>query len=180
MVGRDDNRAARVTAVKEMKALIHGGYRYAYSLCANRQDAEDLVQEAWTKLTANGGVQSKAQLFTTIKHAYIDQFRRSRVVRFVPLTTATPEIDATHLAADQSSNANAPSTADIEQALSKLRVEEREAIFLSMVEGYTAKEIGDIIDKPRNTVLSLIHRGRRRLSELLVEASPGEGTRRVR
>jgi RNA polymerase sigma-70 factor (ECF subfamily) len=41
--------------------------------------------------------------------------------------------------------------------------EEREALFLHEVEGYSASEISRMIGEPRGTVLSLMHRGRQRL-----------------
>jgi DNA-directed RNA polymerase specialized sigma24 family protein len=52
-------------------------------------------------------------------------------------------------------------------ALAQLRDEEREALFLCAVEGWTAQEVSDRTGQPRGTVLSLIHRGRIRLRELL-------------
>ena len=49
---------------------------------------------------------------------------------------------------------------DLTQALSRLRPEEREAIYLQAVKGYTAAEAAELMDRPRGTVLSLIHRGK--------------------
>lgn len=45
----------------------------------------------------------------------------------------------------------------LEQALAQLRSIEREALFLAVVEGYTAQEIADLTQQGRGTVLSLIH-----------------------
>jgi RNA polymerase sigma-70 factor (ECF subfamily) len=50
--------------------------------------------------------------------------------------------------------------------LSELRPEEREALFLHEVEGYTASEISRMTGQPRGTVLSLMHRARERLLKL--------------
>ena len=55
----------------------------------------------------------------------------------------------------------------LEDALGELRPNERAALYLSAVEGYTAREIGELLDMPRGTVLSLMHRGRNRLRRLL-------------
>jgi len=41
---------------------------------------------------------------------------------------------------------------------------EREIIFLSAVEGYSTSEISTLIDKPKNSILSIVHRMRLRLS----------------
>ena len=64
--------------------------------------------------------------------------------------------------------------ADLEKPLSRLREEEREALFLNVVEGYTAQEIAKLTDRPRNTVLSLIHRARFKLRrEVASDAADG-------
>ena len=50
--------------------------------------------------------------------------------------------------------------------LAQLRDVEREALFLHVVEGYSVNEIAVLTGKPRGTVLSLIHRGRQKLTTL--------------
>ena len=55
------------------------------------------------------------------------------------------------------------------QSLGQLSMEEREALYLWAVEGYTAKEIAKIGSLSRNTVLSRIHRARAKLRSLLQE-----------
>ena len=57
--------------------------------------------------------------------------------------------------------------ATLESALAELKPLERSALYLNVVEGYTAREIGDLLDLPRGTVLSLMYRGRQRLRGLL-------------
>jgi len=49
----------------------------------------------------------------------------------------------------------------------QLRPNEREALYLNAVEGYTAREIAKQTDMPRNTVLSLIFRARKKLAEII-------------
>ena len=52
-------------------------------------------------------------------------------------------------------------------ALGRLRPEERAVIYLADVEGYTARETADLLEVPRGTVLSMIHRAHKRLRESL-------------
>jgi len=52
-------------------------------------------------------------------------------------------------------------------ALETLRPVERESLFLSAVEGYTAQKIADFTQQPRGTILSLIHRARKKVSSLV-------------
>jgi len=50
-----------------------------------------------------------------------------------------------------------------------LRETEREVLFLSVVEGYTADEIAKLTGSTRGTVLSLIHRSRLKLRNVMAE-----------
>ncbi|MCG8456983.1 MAG: RNA polymerase sigma factor, partial [Holophagales bacterium] len=137
--------------------------RYALSLAHSPEDAEDLVQSACVKLVARyGELGSRALLFTTIRNLFFDGWRRAKVLAFGPLE----EEAADELVAPESS----PGVGrDLRYLLGKLRPEEREAIYLHVVEGYTADEIGSLPGRPRNTVLSLIHRARKRLAAAAVE-----------
>ncbi len=56
---------------------------------------------------------------------------------------------------------------ELEWALATLRPVEREPLFLSAVEGFTAREIGELTDRPRGTVLSLIHRAKGKMRAAL-------------
>ena len=53
------------------------------------------------------------------------------------------------------------------EALAGLRAQEREALYLSVVEGMTAREIAELNGAPRNTVLSWIHRAKQQLRDRL-------------
>ena len=56
------------------------------------------------------------------------------------------------------------------RALGLLRPVERAVMLLSAVEGYTAREIGELLDAPRGTVLSLMHRTRAKIRRWLTES----------
>jgi RNA polymerase sigma-70 factor (ECF subfamily) len=56
---------------------------------------------------------------------------------------------------------------EVNHALGHLRPREREALYLSAVESYTAQEIADLTGSPRGTVLSLLHRAKGKLREIL-------------
>ena len=56
---------------------------------------------------------------------------------------------------------------EMDAALGRLRIEEREALYLAAVEGYTASEIAELTDRPRGSVLSLLHRAKARLRDVL-------------
>ncbi len=145
--------------------LLDAGFRYALSLTARHQDAEDLVQEAWFRLHRHAGkVSGKSILFTTIRNLFVDQYRRDRLVVFEPLDDG-PCVPAE--IADVSAAAIAAH--DLEGPLAALRAEEREALFLNLVEGYSAEEIGGLTGRGRGTVLSLVHRAKLKLRRALTE-----------
>lgn len=150
--------------------LLQAGYRYALSLRARKDDAEDLVQEAWYRLHRHAGrVGGKALLFTAIRNVYVDRWRRERLVVFEPLDDRDEPVDET-AKPDEARFA----VRDLAAPLAALRSEEREALFLSVVEGYTAQEVADFTGRPRGTVLSLIHRAKRKLRQALQDDSAAE------
>lgn len=112
---------------------MQSGFQYAYALTHHHHDAEDLVQTAWLKLHQRyGTVTTKALFFTTIRNLYIDQYRRRQRVRFVTLTGEHEPFSAS------GKDTGEETKVAIEQMLSKLRDIEREALFLHIVEGYSA------------------------------------------
>ncbi|MEM9557825.1 MAG: RNA polymerase sigma factor [Acidobacteriota bacterium] len=136
--------------------LLQAGYRYALSLTADVAEAEDLAQQGWLRLHRRyGGRKKTSLLFTTVRRLFIDRFRRGRRVELVALEDL--ETEPEDLAMPSLEHV------DLERLLAGLRAKEREALFLHAVEGYTAAEIAELTDRSRGTVLSLIHRARRKL-----------------
>ncbi|MEM9594638.1 MAG: RNA polymerase sigma factor [Acidobacteriota bacterium] len=154
------------------RELIQAGYRYALSLAHSPQDAEDLVQAASVKLYERQGALGNRPLFlTTIRNLFYDGWRRGKVVAFRSMDSEPSGEPST---ADPSPGIRR----DLLYFLGKLRPEEREAIYLNVVEGYTAEEIARWTDRPRNTVLSHLHRARKRLASAAAEETqrlPAEG-----
>ncbi len=141
--------------------LLQSGFRYAYALTHHHHDSEDLVQAAWLKLHERySEVKTKALFFTTIRNLYIDQYRRKKLIRFITLTN-----EHEYLQASEDTGAEGARVVT-DQMLSKLRDTEREVLFLNIVEGYSANEIAKLTGRPRGTVLSLLHRSRKKLAAL--------------
>lgn len=143
----------------EEKDLLQAGYRYALSLTHHPQDAEDVVQTACLKLySKKGRIKSKSLLFKTIRNLFFDQQRRGKLIQFQTLNEHQDIAAGSTLSHETLSIA-----ADLESLLGALRPEEREALYLNMVEGYTAREIAKLNGQSRNTILSLLHRGKQKL-----------------
>lgn len=138
--------------------LAQAGYRYALSIARHHQDAEDLVQQAWLKLQrAYGRVEGTPVLFRAIRNLFYDQRRRSKIVQFEPLENSPEPGKGEAIGVSM----------DMELLMSRLRPEEREALYLNVVEGFTATEISAQTGSPRGTILSHIHRARQKLAKAL-------------
>ncbi len=138
--------------------FLNAGYRYAMSLSANQQDSEDLVHDAWIRLERRyGRSPDKPLLFRTIRNLYIDQYRRARKIRFDEFVESTMD------AGLESFESSLMDAEIVELMLDRLRDVEREALYLSVVEGYTAEEIASMTGSVRGTVLSMLHRSKTRL-----------------
>lgn len=143
--------------------LLNAGYRYGWSLTSSKQDAEDLVHDAWIRLTKRyNEVPGKPLLFTTIRNIYIDQLRKDkRALRYreesvVELAPNTSELERDFIHKDE-----------IKFLMSKLRDVENEVLYLSLMEGYTAEEIASMTSSTRGSVLSLLHRSKQKLRQWL-------------
>lgn len=128
--------------------LLEHGYRYALSLTGDVPSAEDLLQEAWTAVLTARGPLEKPYFFRAIRSRWIDTHRRAQVIRFEsvgePIQSVGPE-------AERLIEADA-----LWEGLLALREEEREALYLHHVEGWSAREVAERTHRPRNTVLSLL------------------------
>jgi RNA polymerase sigma factor (sigma-70 family) len=140
--------------------LLQSGYRYALALTHHRADAEDLVQESWLNLCRRyGEVASCAVLIISVRNLFIDGCRRKRIVAFVPLDEQEPGALPAGIAEELGLRG------DIDALLRILRPNEREVLFLHYYCGHTAEEIARTSNRPRGSVLSMIHRAIAKLRE---------------
>lgn len=170
----DRESGASKIAIEE---LLRQGYRFALSLTRDPSRAEDLLHDAWVAVLKASGPHTAAYLITAIRTRFVDGQRRA-------LIAPTESIDARpRLVAEIESEfwsdpcRTVPLKATLDRALGLLRPEERAVLVLSAVFGYTAREIGELLDAPRGTVLSLMHRTRAKMRRWLTEQPDREDRR---
>ena len=139
-------------------------YRYCFSLTADESQAYDLLHNSLEKfLTANvGQVENDfAYMKRVIRNQYIDENRkRSKYV--------LEEYDdaVTYLDMDTDALEKMVATQyQVEEVWRKLSVSEREIMYFWAIEGYTTDELARFLDMSRGTLLSKIHRLRKRLEQ---------------
>lgn len=160
MTSSDDKHAQ----LGDLNALLHRGYRYALALTHNTDEADDVLQDAWVAVLNASQTRSPGILFRAIRSRFIDRYRRKRLVSMSSLDSEPGE----HMDPNAQCDLNGViAYNELERALGGVRSEERELLFLSAVEGYTAEEIGDLTDRTSGAVRVLLYRVRRKLQVAL-------------
>ena len=151
----------------QLEELLESGFRFAFSLTNDYDEAKDLLQDSCSKIINVNGSWNKGYLFKTIKNKFIDNCRKSN--RY-PHDNIEESDEYEFNNESFISNEEVFYSLDndlIERALSELKENEREIFYLFVVEEMTAKQIAQVIGIPRGTVLSLVHRTRKKLQVLL-------------
>lgn len=151
---------------EEMLEHLQSLRAFAMSLVRDRSEADDLVQETIARAWANidsfkPGTNMRAWLFTILRnHFYTIRRKRKREVRdedgeMVQRLAVGPDHDG-RLALEE-----------FKDAFAQLRDEQREALLLVGVSGFSCEEAAAMCGCAPGTIKSRASRGRKRLSELL-------------
>jgi RNA polymerase sigma-70 factor, ECF subfamily len=167
-------------AMEHMSSL----YTAALRMTRNPADAEDLVQETYLKAyrafnSYQEGTNLKAWLYRILTNTFINSYRAKKRR---PEQVDVDEVEDLYLyrrlgaleAAAASRSAEDElldhfTDEHVKEAIEALPEQFRMAVLLADVEGFSYKEIADILDIPIGTVMSRLHRGRRALQKALFE-----------
>ncbi len=154
-------------------------WRVALSLTRNRADAEDLVQEsllrAYRAIGTFDGRYPRAWLLTILRNTERNRHRRRRPELLKEPEIAEERVPATEADAVERSAEDAEFDAAVTAALAELPENFRSVVELVDVDGLTYQEAADVLDVPLGTVMSRLHRARRRIRDVLVPAGFGPG-----
>lgn len=171
-------------AMPHLRAL----YGAAMRLTRSPGDAEDLVQETFLKAYKafeqfEPGTNCKAWLFRILTNTFINKYRRR--VKEREILEGSQRTAAQHFLVHPPSKRSSldPANAfadkflsdEVLKALEEVPADFRAVVILSDIEGFSYKEVADIVDIPVGTVMSRLFRGRRILQEQLFEFAVERG-----
>jgi len=167
-------------------------YTAALRMTRNSADAEDLVQETFLKgyrafASFKEGTNLKAWLYKILTNTFINLYRAKKRrpeqadiedVEDLYLYRRLASLPAAAAAAGRSAEDELMdlfTEAEIKQAVDELPDQFRIAVLLADVEGFSYREIAEILDIPIGTVMSRLHRGRRALQKALFDFGRARG-----
>jgi RNA polymerase sigma-70 factor (ECF subfamily) len=162
----------------------------AMRMTRNRSDAEDLVQETFIKAwrsfaTYQQGTNLRAWLFRIMTNTYINKYNAQQRK---PTETELDDVEELFLykrlgAVDQSQLSQSAEDQmlslftddEVKKSLEELPEQFRIPVLMSDVEGFSYKEIAEILEIPLGTVMSRLHRGRKAMQKMLYEYAKKRG-----
>ena len=162
----------------------------ALRMTRSRSDAEDLVQETYIKgwrsfHTFQEGTNLRAWLFRIMTNTYINKYNAQKRkgtevelddVEELFLYKRLGSIDQSQLSSSAEDQMLELFTDDeVKNALEELPEDFRIPVLLSDVDGFSYKEISEMLEIPIGTVMSRLHRGRKAMQKMLYEYARERG-----
>ena len=148
------------------EAMVHAHssdlYRFAYWLCRDRNAAEDLVQETFTRAWANwqdvrDAKAAKGWLLTILHHEHARLFEKKRV------EISDDNLDDLMVAAET----DVLGELEMRDALWKLPEGYREPLLLQVLGGFTCAEIATMVNLSEMNVMQRLTRARQALRKIM-------------
>jgi RNA polymerase sigma-70 factor (ECF subfamily) len=173
----------RVRFEEEALELADQVYRVARHLVGSREEAEDLMQEAYARAFRSWrqfqpGTNLRAWLLRILTNLNIDRGRRiQRTPDVQPLEEGDyflyNRLEQEVGDSDEERVVERLSQDNVVEALAKVPHDFRDAIVLVDIGEFSYQDAAQILDVPIGTVMSRLHRGRRILKAQLAEEAVG-------
>ncbi len=165
-------------------------YSHALRLTKNSSDAEDLVQETYLKgykafSSFKEGTNLRAWLFRILTNSFINNYRKKQrgfeeedfdEVDDMYLNRRLGSMQVSTLGMSAEDMLFERLTEDeVKNAVEGLPTQYREVVLLADVQGFSYREIAEILEIPDGTVMSRLHRGRAKLQKDLLEFANKRG-----
>ncbi|NIV92011.1 sigma-70 family RNA polymerase sigma factor [candidate division KSB1 bacterium] len=167
---------------------LNGIYSLALRMARNSLDAEDLVQDTALKAFRyfhryESGTNFRAWIYRILTNNFINKYRKKKKsptrvdIENVSFKLEDEDTGFWEHLNDRDYGYDYEDLFDdeINAAIDKLPDEYRIVLLLSDVEGFSYKEIADMIDHPIGTVMSRLHRGRKMLQRSLLRYARENG-----
>jgi RNA polymerase sigma-70 factor (ECF subfamily) len=162
-------------------------YSAALRMTRNGADAEDLVQETYLKAyrsfgSFETGTNLRAWLFRILTNTFINTYRAKQRrptetdlgdIEDLYMYRRLPSLGTTRSAEDQLFDLFTDD--EVKDALESLPENFRIPVLLADVEGFSYKEIAEMLDVPIGTVMSRLHRGRKGMQKRLWDYAEARG-----
>lgn len=176
--------------VKDAMQFAPQLFSTAMRMTRNKSDAEDLVQETYIKAwrsfhTFQTGTNLRAWLYRIMTNTFINKYNSKQRK---PSETELDEVEELYLykrlgSIDQSKLSSSAEDQmldlftddEVKSALEELPETFRIPVLLSDVDGFSYKEISEMLEVPLGTVMSRLHRGRKAMQKLLYEYAKERG-----
>lgn len=164
-----DEKARLAVFEETILPHLNAAYNLAAWLTRNKEDAEDVVQEAYLRafrfFDGFRGGDGKAWLLTIVRNTcqtWLRRENRKRIGETFDEQAHSPEPDKTDPESALLKNLNIVSLRD---CIEQLPVDYREVMILRELEEMSYQEIADVANIPIGTVMSRLSRARKQLAE---------------
>lgn len=184
----EESAVRRERFEREALPFLDQLYAAGLRMTRNPADAEDLVQETFTKAFAafhqyRPGTNLKAWLYRILTNSYINSYRKKQREPLKSDADAIEDYQLVRAASHSSAGLRSAETealdrlpdSDVKDALQQLPEDFRMAVYYADVEGFAYKEIAEIMGTPIGTVMSRLHRGRSQLRDSLTDYARERG-----
>lgn len=150
-------------------------FRVAYRLTGCRDSGSELVQEtflaAWKSLDSlNDPEKLKSWMFSILRNQFHKNLRKKKIKQTILDSDSILAPDPTSV--DQQ---RLDTTEQIQSAVQQLSDEHKMPLLLVTMEGLSVNEAAEILQIPRGTVLSRIHRAKQKLKTMIERQSDAIG-----